>query len=69
MRSFRRVLHKRGGGLSWRTLQPGLRGRAWSVQVCYKIARLHLHLNGKKVLLIYRFTPALAPKNADLKLK
>ena len=36
---------------------------------CYKIATLDLHLNGKKVLLIYRFTSALAPKNADLKLK
>ena len=69
MRSFRRVLHKRVGGLTWRALQPGLRGRAWSVQVCYKIATLHLYLNGKNVLLIYRFTPALAPKNADLKLK
>ena len=69
MRSFRRVLCKRGGGLTWRRLQPGLRGRAWSVQVCYKIATLHLHLNGKNVLLINRFTPALAPKNADLKLK
>jgi len=69
MRSFRRVLHKRGGGLTWRTLQPGLRGRAGSVKICYKIATLHLHLNGKMVLLIYRFTPALAPENADLKLK
>ena len=49
MRSFRRVLYKRGGGLTCRTLQPGLRGRAWSVQVCYEIATLHLHLNGKKV--------------------
>ena len=36
---------------------------------CYKIATLDLHLNGKRVLLIYRFTSALAPKNADLKLK
>ena len=62
MRRFRCVLHKRGGGLTWRTLHPGLRGRAWSVQVCYKIATLHLHLNGKNVLLIYRFTPALAPR-------
>ena len=69
MRRFRRVLHKRDGGLTCRTLQPGLRGRAWSVQVCYKIATLHLHFNGKNVLLIYRFPPALAPKNADLKLK
>ena len=69
MRSFRRVLYKRGGGLTCRTLQPGLRGRAWSVQVFYKIATLDLHLNGKKVLLIYRFTSALAPKNGDLKLK